>query len=127
VAFDDPVVWILLVAVVVFLFGANKIPELARSIGEARREFNLASKTLTSPISALTDPLTLAKPAQTNEGAANSGLVPALEKDSAPVSEDPVIAAAKSEGITTEGKTRKQIAEELASKLNQNETSSNPV
>ena len=26
-AWDDPVVWVLIIAVVVFLFGANKIPE----------------------------------------------------------------------------------------------------
>ncbi|MDG6994993.1 MAG: hypothetical protein JRN52_03635 [Nitrososphaerota archaeon] len=26
-AWDDPVVWVLMIAVLVFLFGANKIPE----------------------------------------------------------------------------------------------------
>ena len=38
--FDDPVVLILIAAVIFFLFGANKIPQFARSIGQARKEFN---------------------------------------------------------------------------------------
>ena len=41
-AFDDPLVWVLIIAVVVFLFGANKIPGLARAFGQAKKEFDEA-------------------------------------------------------------------------------------
>ena len=47
-AWDDPVVWVLMIAVLVFLFGANKIPEIAKGLGQARKEFEQASKGLTS-------------------------------------------------------------------------------
>jgi sec-independent protein translocase protein TatA len=42
-ALDDPIVIILILAVAVLLFGANRIPKLARSIGQARKEFQNAS------------------------------------------------------------------------------------
>jgi sec-independent protein translocase protein TatA len=38
-AFDDPIVWLLIVGIVVLLFGASRIPKLARAFGEARREY----------------------------------------------------------------------------------------
>ncbi len=31
--------WLVILLVVVLLFGANKIPELARALGKAKREF----------------------------------------------------------------------------------------
>ncbi|MDR3228975.1 MAG: twin-arginine translocase TatA/TatE family subunit [Puniceicoccales bacterium] len=40
---SNPGVLILILVVVVLLFGANKIPELARGLGKARREFKRAS------------------------------------------------------------------------------------
>lgn len=36
--------WILIVLVVVLLFGAKKIPELAKGLGQGIREFKNASK-----------------------------------------------------------------------------------
>lgn len=42
--FDDPVVIILILAVAVLLFGAGRIPAFARSLGQARREFDKAMK-----------------------------------------------------------------------------------
>ncbi len=41
---DDPVIWILVAAVAMFLFGATKIPKWARSLGQARAEFNKGLK-----------------------------------------------------------------------------------
>jgi sec-independent protein translocase protein TatA len=45
-AFVDPLQLIVIgiIAVVIFMWGPNKIPELARGIGRARREFDNASK-----------------------------------------------------------------------------------
>jgi len=86
---EDPIVWVLIIAVVVFLFGANKIPQLARSLGQARREFDNASRGVpsTTYAVAMTDP------------------------------NDPLVLAAQREGIDTTGKTKEQIANEIAWKL----------
>jgi TatA/E family protein of Tat protein translocase len=96
-AWDDPIVWVLIIAVVVFLFGANKIPQFARSIGQARNEFAKASKGDFSDISNLASPVSTPNIA---------------------VSEDPLVTAARKEGIETTGKSKEQIASELAWKLN---------
>ncbi len=42
--------WIFIVLVVVLLFGAKKIPELARGLGRGIREFKDASKEIKSEI-----------------------------------------------------------------------------
>lgn len=94
-AFDDPVVIILILAVVVLLFGANRIPQLARSVGQARREFEKASKG---------DP-------------ADVSLLP-VATSSTVATDDPLMIAAQKEGIDTRGKTKEQIASELSWKLN---------
>jgi sec-independent protein translocase protein TatA len=107
-AFDDPIVWVLIVAVVVFLFGASKIPSLARSLGQARREFDTAIKgTGSSDSSTLTmSNATLAPPPM--PVAPTNAIDPT----------DPLIEAAQKEGIDTRGKTKQQIASELSWKLN---------
>ena len=81
--------WLIVVAilVVVFLWGPQKLPELARSIGLAKKEFEKAAKEVS----------TAASSTSTTEG-----------------SSDPLIVAAKNLGITTEGKTKEEIAKEIA-------------
>jgi len=82
--------WLVLVAVIliVFLWGPQKLPELARSIGLAKKEFDKAAKEISNP---------------TLTGTTNTGT-------------DPLILAARSLGISTEGKTKEQIAKEIADK-----------
>lgn len=79
------------VLVVVFLWGPQKLPELAKSIGLAKKEFEKAAKETSTPTTA--NSTTATQPAS-----------------------EPLITAAKSLGINTEGKTKEQIAKEIADK-----------
>jgi len=83
---------VVVILVVIFLWGPQKLPEMARSIGLAKREFEKASRELTSP----------------------STYTPPPTSTSTPSATDPLIIAAKSLGITTEGKTKEEIAKEIA-------------
>ena len=88
--------WIViaLVVIAVLLWGPQKLPELARAVGQARREFEKASKeaeVFTKPGGILTGP-TSTTPA--------SG-------------EDILLKTAKELGISTEGKTKEQISQEI--------------
>ncbi len=105
-AWDDPVVWILIAAVVVFLFGASKIPQFAKSLGQARREFESAWKGTRAPPTPGESRTTPNNLNNTNQPQTNVQ------------ANDPLILAAQREGIVTEGKTREQIASELSFKLN---------
>jgi sec-independent protein translocase protein TatA len=96
--FDDPVVIILILAVAVFLFGAGRIPQFARSLGQARREFDKAVK------GNFDDP----------QSAKVEVAVPTTQV----ASPDPLIEAAKREGIDTNGKTKQEVASALSWKLN---------
>ena len=71
--------------------GPKKLPELARSIGLAKKEFEKSTKEISSITSSTTS--------TTKE-----------------TEQDPLLVAAKSLGITTEGKTKEQIAKEIADK-----------
>ena len=83
--------WLVVVGIllVIFLWGPQKLPELARSIGLAKKEFDKAAKEISNPVatSASVEPTT-----------------------------DPLIVAARSLGINTEGKTKEQIAKEITEK-----------
>ncbi len=131
-AWDDPVVWILIVGMGILLFGSNKIPELARSLGAARREFDAASKGLVDTINSEINPIqtpargqrpmrravdpTAAQqaPSQSTSAAVNQ---PVAANAKIISESDPLLVAAQKEGIETQGKTRTQIASELAAKV----------
>lgn len=86
--------WLIVLGIllVVFLWGPQKLPELARSIGLAKKEFDKAAKEASSAVSTAT----VSTPT--------------------PVATDPLITAAKNLGISTEGKTKEEIAKEIADK-----------
>lgn len=108
-ALDDPIVIMLIVALVVVLFGSNKIPSVARAIGQARREFDNALKGITPPEM---PPRATTPPGATNHIPSTTPAPPT----------DPLVLAAQKEGIDTVGKTREQISTELAWKLNKDRT-----
>ncbi len=87
--------WLVIVGIllVIFLWGPKKLPELARSIGLAKKEFEKSTKEIASITNPTTTPTTTMETEQ-----------------------DPLLVAAKSLGITTEGKTKEQIAKEIADK-----------
>ncbi|MDA4111320.1 MAG: twin-arginine translocase TatA/TatE family subunit [Thaumarchaeota archaeon] len=114
-AWDDPVVWILIVGAIVLLFGSNKIPQLARSLGAARKEFDNARKGLTTAINSEINSATPNPTFSSTVPQPASPQIIASEKN--PVEDDPLMIAARNEGIDTRGKTRSEIAAELASKV----------
>jgi sec-independent protein translocase protein TatA len=94
-AWTDPIQLIIIGVIVIamFLWGPQKIPELARAFGRARREFEEGSKEVGGLTSSATAP------------------------PSAPKTGDQVlIETARALGIGTEGKTREQLSQEIISR-----------
>jgi len=87
--------WIVIVAIVaaLVLWGPKKVPELARAIGEAKKEFEKASKEVEETAKSLSQ----------------------LETE--PSSDDLLIESAQMLGISTEGKTKEQISQEIVEKV----------
>jgi sec-independent protein translocase protein TatA len=90
--FADPIQILIIgvVAVAILLWGPSKIPQLARSIGRARREFELGSK---------------------ESGDSTPG--PSVGSGT----DDALINTAKQLGVTTEGKTRDEISNEIVQRV----------
>ncbi len=99
----DPLELIIIgvIVVVVLLWGPKKIPELARSLGLARKEFEQAKKVMQNPATALTDSFT-----QGIQGQAPSP----------PSSDELLLQTARRLGINTQGKTKEQISEEIVAR-----------
>jgi len=94
-AFDDPLQWIVIgvIVIVIFLWGPQKIPELARGLGRAKGEFDKASKEFQNSATA------------------------AASSPPTPKSADQVLLdTARQLGISTEGKTREQISQEIVAR-----------
>jgi len=89
-AIGDPfqILLILGVVAVILIWGPSKIPELAKSIGRARKEFDDASRGVMQPLSPPTASPSISTP-------------------------DSLVDTAQKLGINTEGKTRQEISDEI--------------
>ena len=87
---------ILIVIVVILLFGANKIPELARSLGKAAKEFKKGKSDIEAE---LTD---IGKPVKAVKSQENTS--------------SKIIKMSQDLGIATEGKSDEQLLEEIQKK-----------
>jgi sec-independent protein translocase protein TatA len=74
------------VLIVVLIWGPQKIPDLARSLGRARREFEDASRGMSEP----------------GNSARTGG-----------TTQEPLMEVAQRLGINTQGKTRQEISDEI--------------
>jgi sec-independent protein translocase protein TatA len=95
--------WIVLLVaiVIIFAFGGKKIPELARSLGRAKGEFEKGKRELERE-------LREGEYESTTRSSSDSG----KSKD-----ETGVVKAAKNLGIVTEGKTEDDLKKEIAQKM----------
>ncbi len=115
------------VIIVFFLWGPQKIPELARMVAQARKEFDNATREfqkVSTSIQNGTNPL-LAPPAPTSSAAPLPQ--PAQQVPSSALPQPPagyaavktgdqlLIEAARRLGIPTQGKTREQIQQDIIS------------
>ncbi len=124
----DPLEWVSIAAIgiVIFLWGPNKIPEIARSIGSARKAFEAASKELQAMSKEVENPINIL-PEATEEARMPVIPPPAPSTPAAgPVTPSPgyeksapdriLIDNARGFGISTEGKTKEQISSEILTK-----------
>jgi len=91
--------WLIIgvVAIVIIMWGPAKIPEFARALGRAKGEFNKASK-------------------EFNDAATMTSTTTPASAQSLRSKDEVLLETAKSMGIATEGKTREQISQEIATK-----------
>jgi sec-independent protein translocase protein TatA len=87
---------ILIVIVVILLFGANKIPELARSLGKATGEFKKGKSEIEAELTDIGKPV---KAVKSQENASSKIKKMALDV-----------------GIATEGKSDEQLLDEIQKK-----------
>jgi len=92
----DPLEMVVIVGALLtfFLWGPNKIPELARALGRAKNEYSKAASEV--------------------EKLAKEAMKPV--EDPNPNTSDMIIEVAHQLGIVTEGKTRQEIADEIVTK-----------
>lgn len=114
------------ILLVFFLWGPQKIPELARAFGQARREFDNATREFqkvsnsiangTSPLVATANTAAnqIKSVALPNSSSVNSVLPKVTTPAATGKSGDQLLLdAARQLGISTEGKTREQIQQEI--------------
>ncbi len=91
--------WIILLAfIIIILFGAKKLPELARSIGKATGEFQRGRQEIEKELKTISE-------------------APKEESE-----KQRLIKAAQELGINTEGKTEEEIRNQIKEKLSEKES-----
>lgn len=111
---------IAVILLVFFLWGPQKIPEMARMLAQARKEFDNASREfqkVTADIQNGTSPL-LASSSPAKQTAPAAAISPPAPKQALPqppskTGDQLLIEAARKLGISTGGKTREQIQQEI--------------
>jgi sec-independent protein translocase protein TatA len=123
-ALTDPLQWIVIaVAAAVFLiWGPKKIPELARSLGLARKEVQGVSQTVQDARTKLQNPEALldsltAEPEESIQPLQQPQSPPPLASASEKPSDGALLDTARRLGISTAGKTRDQISQEMLTKV----------
>lgn len=111
------------IILVFFLWGPQKIPELARMVAQARREFDNASREFqkvsteiqngTSPFLSPSSAINAAASAPALPQSSESSLTPAAQPPASKTGDQLLIEAARRLGILTGGKTREQIQQEI--------------
>jgi sec-independent protein translocase protein TatA len=99
------------ILIVIFLWGPQKIPEIARAIGRARKEYEQASKELSGALTAAGSP-----PATTPPSSVPSSGGSIVQSPPSRTGDELLIETARKLGISTMGKTREQISEEIVGK-----------
>lgn len=96
--------WIVLLVaiIIIFAFGGKKLPELARSLGRAKGEFERGKRELDKELKELAEEDKRREETQ--------------KEDSAKTESD-IIKAAKNLDIDTEGKTEEELKKEIAEKM----------
>jgi sec-independent protein translocase protein TatA len=98
--------WIIIgvVAIVIIMWGPAKIPQFARALGQAKGEFNKATKEFTTAALA------------TENASTQQVGTSATKSQTLKTKDELLLETAQRLGIPTEGKTREQISEEISVK-----------
>jgi sec-independent protein translocase protein TatA len=101
--------WIIIgvVAIVIIMWGPAKIPQFARALGQAKGEFNKASKEFNTAALATEN-----SPTPVQQAAA-----PAPQSATIKTKDEMLLETAQKLGIPTEGKTRDELSEEISVKV----------
>ena len=101
------------ILIVLFLWGPSKLPEMARAIGQAKREFDKAAKEVTSlvDVKSITNPIT--DSINRTITSPPTSIPEINQQATTQPPQDPIIIAAKSLGVNTLGKTKQELATEI--------------
>ncbi len=102
--------WLIIgvVAIVIIMWGPAKIPEFAKALGRAKGEFSKASKEFENAATA-----TANAPSSALQAATVAPTQPVKSRD------EVLLQTARDLGISTDGKTREQLTEEINLKVKQ--------
>jgi sec-independent protein translocase protein TatA len=101
--------WIIIgvVAIVIIMWGPAKIPQFARALGQAKGEFNKASKEFNNAALATENGTPVVA-----QVVASPAPVPTIK-----TKDEILLETAQKLGIPTQGKTREQLSEEISVKV----------